>query len=438
MRHIFKILSLLPAVLFVCCERLSDSGSSSAGGGTDPVIIWETPQPVKVGSSKVTGGYPRIHRLNDGRLMLSYAVDGNACLSFSSDEGKNWSIPKRVMDSQDVSSANGRARLTAAVPDFAQLSENHPKHPGRIIYACNYRPRELKNDGTLGEKGWTTVAPYDISISVSDDNGKSWSEPKRIYESGIWTENLKKGCWEPFVLELPDGTVQVYFADETPYYKAGGSQKDWMNTSVIESKDGGDTWGPVRVASQNSECRDGMPVVAIHEDKLLLAIETTDYKGQRLHPIVICNPIESNWASTVGKGSSMRFEPFQTSIASEVNYSGAPYIITTDNYIVYSYQIADWWKPTPGMSEAEQLKQAKQNNEEQHATLEVQVCPKSEVEDGIFRTMRAPSRPLPVNQATGEEQAIWNSLCDLGNDEILAVSQYNNKVYTVRGKIVMK
>ncbi len=438
MRRVLVLLSLLANVLFVCCEGLPDVGGGAAENGTEPVIIWEAPQPVKVGSSKVTGGYPRIHRLNDGRLMLSYSADGDACLSFSSDDGKSWGMPKIAMRSQDVSNAKGSARLTAAVPDFAQLSKNHPIRPGRIIYACNYRPRELKKDGTMGEKGWTTVAPYDISVSVSDDNGKTWSAPRQIFQSEVWDENIKKGCWEPFVLELPDGTVQVYFADETPHYKAGGTQKEWMNISVVESRDGGDTWGKARIVAQNSECRVGMPVVALHKGQLLLAVETTDYKGQRLHPIVIRNTVEENWSSTVGKGSPLRFEPFQTSIASEVNYSGSPYIITTDNFIVYSYQIADWWKPSPGMTSSEQLSQAKKNNEEEHATLEVQVCPKSEVVDGYFRTMRAPSRPIPVNQKTGTEQAIWNSLCDLGNDEILAVSQYNNRVYTVRGKIKMK
>ena len=50
--------------------------------------------------------------------------------------------------------------------------------------------------------------------------------------------------------------------------------------------------------------------------------------------------------------------------------------------------------------------------------------------------MRAASRPLPVDQTTGKENAIWNSLCDLGNDEILAVSQYKNKVYIVKGRII--
>ena len=108
---------------------------------------------------------------------------------------------------------------------------------------------------------------------------------------------------------------------------------------------------------------------------------------------------------------------------SDIIYSGAPYIITTDNYIVYSYQIAD-------------ISDDKKDNDSRHAAMEVQVCPKSEVKDGCFYTMRAATRPIDLDQWS--ETALWNSLCDLGNDEILAVSQYNGHVYLVRGKIILK
>jgi hypothetical protein len=36
------------------------------------------------------------------------------------------------------------------------------------------------------------------------------------------------------------------------------------------------------------------------------------------------------------------------------------------------------------------------------------------------------------------ETAVWNSLCDLGGDEILAVSQYGNAIWLVRGRIITK
>ena len=402
-------------------------------------IEWEDPKPARTANKlELSGGYPRIHRLNDGRLMLSYSLSGNGYARFSSDEGETWGAQTEVMSYFDKTSNGVSARMTASVPDFAQLSAGNPYHPGRIIYASNYRPRELVNGKTTDNKGWTTVHPYTISISVSDYAGKTWSDRKHLYMSGIWDKNVTVGCWEPFVLELPDGTVQIYFADETPYYGGTDSNKrDWHNISVIESKDGGDTWGEVRVVAQNSANRDGMPVATLLGDKILLAVESTDGVHARLHPIVICNPIQGCWSTTVGKGDSHRFHPFTTSLKSDLVYSGAPYIITTDNYIVYSYQISDWWKPTEELSRTELVRLAKENNVEDHSELEVQVCLKSEVTDGFFYTMRSPSRPFNLDQKS--EKAVWNSLCDLGNDEILAVSQKGNLIiYTVRGKIVAK
>ena len=425
MQKVFKYLFFL-TILAISCEKQPDLGGTQNETG-ELRIVWETPQEV-VGAG---GGYPRVHRLNDGRLMMTYSKSFNGYALFSEDEGKTWpeSSKKNPMSKFTERNDKGEALLSVAVPDFAQLSENHPHHPNRIIFAGNYRPRSTDGKTT----GLTSVHPYTISISISDDNGKSWSDTRHIYMSDRWNENVTIGCWEPFVLELPDGTVQIYFADETPYYRLGSR---WHNISVIESKDGGDTWEKVRVVAQNGACRDGMPVVAIYDDRLLLAVESTDYTGERLHPIVIQNTIDDNWKVTVGKGSPYRFEPFQKSLKSEVDYSGAPYIITTDNYIVYSYQIADWWTPPTGLTASEQLSEAKNNNDSSHSTLEIQVCPKSEVKDGYFNTMRAASRPLPVDQTTGKENAIWNSLCDLGNDEILAVSQYKSRVYIVKGKIV--
>lgn len=400
-------------------------------------IEWEEPKMARTATKDIAGDYPRIHKLNDGRFMLSYSSGGVAYVRFSNDNGETWGARTEVMSYFDESNSKGvSARMTAAVPDFAQLSESNPYHPGRIIYAGNYRPRELKDGVTTENKGWTTVHPYTISISVSDNAGKTWSKVKHVYKSGIWKVNKMIGCWEPFVLELPDGTVQIYFADETPYYD-GTSEDSWNNISVIESKDGGDTWGEARVVAQNGANRDGMPVAALLGDKILLAIESTDGVHARLHPIMISDPIQGCWSTTVGNGSPDRVHPFQTSLKSDIVYSGAPYIITTDNYVVYSYQISDWWKPAEGLTEKEQIKGSKENNRESHSDLEVQICLKSEVnEDGNFNTMRSPSRPFNLDQE--KEKAIWNSLCDLGNDEILAVSQRGVYIYTVRGKIVAK
>ena len=386
------------------------SGTTCAAA--DFKIRWEEPQRI------TKGGYARVHRLNDGRLMMSYAKSFSNYIRFSEDNGLTWSDEENtVMSPFVVENDKGKARLDASNPEFAQLSAENPFHPGRIIFACNYRPKWLKPG--VGDENMSSVHPYTISIKTSDDGGETWSEVRHVYRSELWKENVLRGCWEPFVLELPNGIVQIYFADETPYWKKGSK---WQNISVIESKDGGDTWSAPRVVSQNGNGRDGMPVVVLLDDMIYVAIETSE-EGTRLFPAVVMSTIEDNWREPILNDSPGRFHPFRKSLKSDIAYSGAPYIIITDNYVVYSYQIAD-------------ASDDKKDNDSKHAAMEVQVCPKSEVKNGVFSSMRAATRPIDLDQWT--ETAVWNSLCDLGNDEILAVSQYNGWVWLVRGKIMTK
>ena len=405
-----KYLSIFFVLLAISCQGLPAAEKKPSKPSLK--VEWDAPEEI------VKGGYPRVHRLNDGRLVLSYSSSANNYIKFSDDNGLTWSDEAQVvMRHFVVENEAGKAKVHASNPEFAQLSADHPHHPRRIIFACNYRPMNPDASATGNDRYRSSVFPYTIAIKTSDDLGQTWSAMKHVYKSDVWDENVLRGCWEPFVLELPDGTVQIYFADETPYWRR---KSTWQNISVIESKDGGDTWSTPRVVSQNGSCRDGMPVVMLLEGMIYMAIESTEEEYDRLHPIVVCNSIEDNWKELAGKGSKYRFHPFKRSLKSDIVYSGAPYIIATDNYIVYSYQISD-------------ASDDKKDNDSKHAAMEVQVCPKSEMKDGYFYTMRAATRPIELDQWT--ETAIWNSLCDLGNDEILAVSQYNGKVYLVRGKI---
>ena len=402
-------------VVFSCSGIDVSAGNRPAKPGRQTFkVVWDEPEKI------VKGGYARVHRLNDGRLMMSYSASSNNYVKFSSDNGQTWSEESTVVMRHFIEENEaGKAKVAASNPEFAQLSASNPYKPGRIIFACNYRPMNMDRNAKDDDKFASSVFPYTIAIKTSDDNGRTWSAMRHVYKSEKWAENALRGCWEPFVLELPDGTVQIYFADETPYWKRGSK---WQNISVIESKDGGSTWSAPRVVSQNGSHRDGMPVVMLLDGMIYMAIETSE-EGTRLYPAVVRNTVWDNWKTPVRKDSPDRFHPFRKSIKSDVAYSGAPYIITTDNFIVYSYQIAD-------------ASDDKKDNDAQHAAMEVQVCPKSEVQDGYFTGMRATSRPIDLDQWT--ENALWNSLSDLGNDEILAVSQYNGHVYIVRGKIITK
>ena len=327
------------------------------------VINWEN-DPQKV----CPGAYARVHKLNDGRYMLVYSSATDGYLRFSADNCRTWQQPSKVFIASTFSSAAG---VTVANAEFAQLRADNPHHPNRIIYAANLRPKSKK----------TTKTPYSIAIITSDDNGAKWSEIKEIYASRTWDDDVERGCYEPFVLELPDGTVQVYFADETPYYK---DKLRYQNISVMESSDGGDTWTKTpRIVSYNSKYRDGMPVAMLLNDKIYVAIEENGPGTQSFHPKIVCSS-------------------------------------AADNYIVLSYLSSE------GASEMGS----------KNATMEFTVCAINEMTgDGKFTgKMRGKFRPFSIDQTT--DRALWGALCDLGSDTILAVTEWNNSVWIRRGRVV--
>ena len=71
---------------------------------------------------------------------------------------------------------------------------------------------------------------HGLAIKRSSDNGQSWSEESIIYYGQ---------CWEPFLLEMPNGEIHCYFTEARPWISSSHS-----GTSLVLSKDGGKTWTP--------------------------------------------------------------------------------------------------------------------------------------------------------------------------------------------------
>ncbi len=367
-------------------------------------IVWDTPVAIDADG----GTYVRVHRLNDGRLMATY-TSGNAGQSrFSSNNGSTWTEKTTILPAYKENELTYRMDNI----EFAQLSSSNPYKPGRIIYAVNERGFYKEGTNTIFK------TPYHISVCTSDDNGISRSELTRIHTSAT-----SVGCYEPFILEFPDGTVQIYFADEM-----ATSGIPYQKIRVIESKDGGETWGNLRDVCYTEMRRDGMPTAMLYNDNIYLAIEHYAADGEQLHPQVVYNPISENWANTVYASSPYRFDPFETSLASSTIYNGAPYIAQTDNYFVIAYQTVD---------------ESKYNNEEiakKHRRMEVQICPKSEMAEAKFEgRMRAKTR---IPEGDGVTTGInWPAICPLGGDEFLALYELHDiktgklQVNAVRGRI---
>lgn len=377
---------------------------AKAGKGKEKISIeWGKPLDV------CAGGYGRVHSIGDGRLMLCYSSGGSDYVRFSTDEGASWGQPIMVMETFDHTTDKGTATLRCANPEFAKLSDGNPHHPGRIILAANLRPKDNKS----------TVHPFSIVCSVSDNEGISWSERKTVYASRTWDTDASKGAWEPFVLELPDGTVQIYFTDNTPYYAAGDSRGN--NISVVESADGGDTWGPERVVCHSEGGWDGMPVVTLLDGRLYLVVEHKDVRGGSYPMTIQCMSctLNENWPQEISVNSSRRFYPFGINPC----YIGAPYIIHTDNYFVISGQSAE--------GSEEPMKDT-------YSVPEVYVCPISAASaenEWKWRKMRS-SRPMDIDQS--RYSGLWNSLCHIGGDRILCVTQHRGHIYVTPGNIVQK
>jgi len=318
-------------------------------------------------------GYPRLKRLQNGTAIAVYEALGNMELIWSDDAGKTWSDPVITFHGHIQADAQGNeVWVNTANPEFIELQN------GDWIVACNYRPAKPE------------VAPFAIAVSRSTDRGKSWSKPQVIFEAA---PRFGDGCWEPAFLQLPDGTLQVYFANEAPY-----TATDEQEISVLASNDNGQSWeAPPRTVSFRAGRRDGMPVPLIVGNEILVAIE--DNKVGQFKPYIVRAAIADNWAEPVTGSAPFREYALQDSLPDHV-YAGAPYLAKLPSgEILLSYQT------TRG-----------RGNDWEKSTMEVAIG------DKWGRHFQRVSQPFPVPL---DREAKWNAISVWDNDTVVATSATN-------------
>ncbi|MDD4846061.1 MAG: sialidase family protein [Petrimonas sp.] len=335
------------------------------------------------------GGYPRLRRLNDGSFLAAYENrQGDVVVKRSSNEGVSWDDPVTAYEKFEFvdPASSASTVVNIANPEIVQLAN------GDILLASNLRPRK---EG---------LYPFSIALKRSVDKGRTWSQAQILYQAAPF---FRDGCWEPSFLILPDGTVQIYFANESPYRNS-----DEQEISMIRSVDNGYTWSenPTTVSFRQGY-RDGMPV-AIHDGtNIYLAIE--DNLSGQFKPYIIRSAVDSPWVEAVRKDSPYRYFALRSPLPDTV-YAGAPYLIRTENNVyVLSYQTTnnrsfDW----------------------ERSTMEIQVS-------GVPSDFSNPSQPFIVPLS---KEAKWNSLADLGNNTIAALASTNFEgekigVWMIKGKI---
>lgn len=178
--------------------------------------------------------YARIKQLKDGSYILfwMYSVYGQHVYWATSSDMKVWSAPQVLYNSADYKFAStysdtGEDRVYFANCDAVVLQN------GDILTVTAFRAcKGYKN----------TPEQAGIYLRRSTDNGKTWGEPQKIY-TGL--------NWEPYIMELSSGRIQVFFSQVSPgiVYWGEKTDRNSTGTGTVWSDDGGVTWEPYVTSS---------------------------------------------------------------------------------------------------------------------------------------------------------------------------------------------
>lgn len=327
------------------------------------------------------GVYARVKAARE-RFALVYSAGPAAYIRWSDDECQSWSEPQRVAQAEGYNYTN---------------CELLPLKSGRLLYMWNARP----HDNTL---------PYKIMIATSDDNGSSWHEQTLYTASTLF----KDGCWEPVAIELPDGEVQLYFANEYPY-----QQSDEQEITLLRSFDEGDSWSEPQAISMRKGSRDGMPAPLYLPDskEIAVAIEDNGLRGL-FKPVIVRTA--NLWQDGCVSGEDSRREEALAEDwrLHDTIYAGAPYLIQLGKrHTLLSIQSTE----------------QRQGRDHRFAAMQVYVGDKD------ARNFRNRTTPMTTLKPNGN--ALWNSLCAIDSHRVIAVMSVvgaqdgPNGIWTVMGKL---
>jgi sialidase-1 len=244
------------------------------------------------------GGYqafPDVCRLSDGRLMAAFYAGcghlaapnaqlpkgGRISYCTSTDEGRTWSKAETLYDGPDddrdpslVELKNGRlicnfftirykmepGKPYSGLGAWLVTSDDLGKtwsEPRKLYddYYCSSPIRELSDGRLILPLYRETAASAAAAAGISDDGGKTWGKAIDIDNGGHWLDA------ETDAIELADGSL--YAAERG---------RDLMCFSV--SQDRGNTWSVSKPIGFSGHCpyllrtRDGVVVLATRHDKM--------------------------------------------------------------------------------------------------------------------------------------------------------------------------
>ena len=247
------------------------------------------------------GNYARVARVDSSHVVCVYERMSGVRLKRSADNGKTWSEETAVVTVENYSAANPELLI---MPD------------GDWLCSFNGRPRQ------------SSGLPFTIATCRSADAGLTWSAPTTVYRAGT---REGTGCWEPRAICAPDGSIQLYFANEAPY-----STSHEQQITRVSSTDNGRTWNVPQTVSERRGARDGMPVpLVLRNGKVVMAIEDNGLNGN-FKPVIIAPQNDKS----VDGASQYRWNALRIPLEKTV-YAGAPYLCQMpDGTTVLSAQLS--------------------------------------------------------------------------------------------------
>ena len=213
--------------------------------------------------------YPRAKQLSNGEILLAYhhgafggAFGATVTLRRSRDGGESW------YSTDDVEAPEPGRFWGFSNPDFVELGG------GRMLLVSAARGQAASeaSDTFLSE-----CRRSGLRLRFSDDYGLTWGKGRTVAAG-------RGRLWEPSVVRLADGTLEIYYANEAPDLTMDGGIA--QRIELIRSTDDGLTWSvPVEVA-QDPERRNGMPAaLALADGRVACAQEVV---GEPTSPWITC------------------------------------------------------------------------------------------------------------------------------------------------------
>lgn len=391
----FIVVASLLSFFFAYCSCGKNGGDSITKPTEPPVevkpyIQWDQATRRQIAfpaaTENVYYSYPRIIELANGNLAAIFEHNFGTYFSKSVDGGNTWSAQQLIVAPQN--------NIYAMAPEIMQATS------GVLIAAYNLRPQPMATGA------YDPAKKFAIAIKRSTDGGQTWGAEKILYQAG---HEFKNGCWEPSMVQLPSGEIQLFFSDEGVY-----TSSNEQNISIIKSNDDGVTWTTSpQIASFSRNYRDGMPspVYEAKNSRILFSIEDNS-AGAEFKPSIISLP--QPWSGqAVDAVSSNRNRLLINELAKTV-YAGAPYLRIFPN----------------GTYAVSMQSTLNRGNDWNLSDMQVAIGTSF---DKMYLTFKPFQVPL-------NKSALWNSICILKDGTIIAVASTNayanySGIWIIKGQL---